>query len=138
MSPSTLPKTPVENWEHVRDEWVAAVEKLVQDAEAWSRKRDWALRRDPKTIRENGHGEYTVPRLLIHTVDGRLLLDPIYRDAVGATGLVELCVMPSYDSIKIVRFEDAWKMLPETGDGELILLTEASFLDTVSRLLKAQ
>jgi hypothetical protein len=136
MTPATLPKSPVENWEQVRDEWVAAVEKLIQDAEAWSKKQDWATRRDPKTLKEKGQGEYIVPRLLIHTIDGRLLLDPIARDVMGATGLVELCVMPSYDSIKIVRFEDGWKMLPEKGDGEFTPLTEETFLATVLRLLK--
>ena len=36
MEVSTLPRRPVENWEAVRDEWVAAVERIVDDAEAWA------------------------------------------------------------------------------------------------------
>ena len=36
MEVSTLPRRPVENWEAVRDEWVAAVERIADDAEAWA------------------------------------------------------------------------------------------------------
>ncbi len=137
MTPTTLPKKPVEKWEQVRDEWLDAVEKIMQDVEAWSRKQDWALRRDPKVVEEDEIGEYTVPRLLIHTIDGRLLFDPITPFVSGgSTGLIELCVMPSYDSIKIVRLEDGWKMLPEKGDGEFVPFTEETFVETVRRLLK--
>jgi hypothetical protein len=31
----------VENWEAERDEWVAAVERMVDDAEAWAREQSW-------------------------------------------------------------------------------------------------
>ncbi len=136
MSSSTLPKTPVENWEQVRDEWVAAVDKLLQDAEAWSKKQDWATRRDPKTVNEEEIGEYTVPRLLIHSIDGRLLLDPLTPFAGGgARGVVEFCVMPSYDWVRIIRDQDGWKILPEARSDELRPLTEASFVETARQLL---
>ena len=135
MTPTTMPKMPIENWEQVRDEWLAAIEKLMQDAEEWSRKQDWATRRDPKKIKERGLGEYIVPRLLIHSIDGRLLLDPMAGEVIGAKGRVELCVMPSYDSVVIARLDDGWKMLPQTGDGDLIPLTEETFVSTVRRLL---
>ena len=35
MSRTVLPTQAEENWEGVRDEWVAAVEQLVGDAEGW-------------------------------------------------------------------------------------------------------
>lgn len=76
MTPTSLPKRPVENWEQVRDEWVAAVEQLAAAAAAWAKKQDWAVRRDPKTITEDRLGSYTVPRLLIHAPEGRLSTRP--------------------------------------------------------------
>jgi hypothetical protein len=56
-----------EDWQQVRDEWIGAVEKLVEDAENWSKKQSWAVRRDMKSLTEESLGTYTVPRLLIHT-----------------------------------------------------------------------
>lgn len=137
MSSVALPKTPIENWEQVRDEWISAVDQLLRDAEQWSRKQDWATRRDPKTITEdeNGIGVYTVPRLLIHTIDGRLLLDPIARFVVGANGLVELCAMPSYDWARIVRTEKGWQLYTDKPDWVPQPWSEQVFLDTVRELI---
>src|SRR5262245_34097331 len=53
MSVDTLPRRPVENWEVVRDEWVAAVERIIDDAEAWAREQPWFVHRDRKTITED-------------------------------------------------------------------------------------
>src|SRR5262245_9886124 len=116
MTQSTLPRKPVENWEQVRDEWVAAVEQLVRDAETWSQGQGWAVRKEPKTITEDRLGSYTVPRLLIHASSGRLLLDPVARYIPGATGLVDLYVLPSYDPVLVPRSADGWHLLPG-GDG---------------------
>jgi len=33
-----LPTKPLENWQQIRDEWISAVEQLVEDAENWSQK----------------------------------------------------------------------------------------------------
>src|SRR4051812_12265359 len=103
MSQSTLPKTPVPNWEQVRDGWVEAVTHLVGDAERWSLKQDWSVRRVMKTIKEDRLGSYEVPQLLIQSTAGRLLLDPVACYIAGAAGLVDLFLMPSYDSVTIAR-----------------------------------
>ncbi len=137
MASSTLPVKPVENWEQVRDEWIAAVDALLRDAEAWSRKQDWAVRRDPKTITEDRLGQYTVPRLLIHGVEGRLLLDPVARFVVGATGLIDFCVLPSYDAVAIVRTETGWQMHPPGVDDPPRPWSEQAFVEMARELLRA-
>jgi hypothetical protein len=137
MASSTLPTKPVENWEQVRDEWVAAVESVVRDAEAWSKNQGWATRLDPKTIREDRLGEYTVPRLLIHTLDGRLLLVPVARYVGGADGRIDLFLMPSYDSVPITRTAGGWSIHP-TGDADDSRpWSEATFVETAQRLVAA-
>jgi hypothetical protein len=135
MSPSTLPTKPAENWEKVRDEWLAAVEQLVQDVEAWACKREWAVRRDVKTITEDRLGSYTVPRTLIHTPAGRLLLDPVARYVQGAQGLVDLYVLPSYDAVMIARNGNSWQLHTGGGNGTNRPWSEQAFEEIAGQLL---
>ncbi len=135
MTQSVLPTRAVENWEGVRDEWIVAVEQLVEDAEVWARKQDWAVRREAKTLREDRLGQYTVPRLLIHATAGRLLLDPVARYVPGAIGVVDLYVLPSYDAVMISRADDGWRLHPIVAEDVPQTWSEKSFVRTVLQLL---
>ena len=135
MTPSVLPVKAVENWEQVRDEWVAAVEQLVRDAEGWAQKQEWAVRRDVKTVREDRLGQYTVPRLLIHSTTGRLLLDPVVRYVPGAMGVVDLYVLPSYDSVMISRTDEGWHLHPIDPNGIPQAWSERAFVETAQQLM---
>ena len=135
MTQTVLPTKAVDNWEGIRDEWVASVEQLVGDAEVWARKQDWAVRRDAKTIQEDRLGQYTVPRLLIHATAGRLLLDPVARYVPGAMGAVDLYVLPSYDAVMISRADDGWRLHPIGADEIPQPWCEEAFVHTALQLL---
>lgn len=135
MTPAAPPTRPVENWEAVRDEWIAAVERLITDAETWANTQGWTTRRDPKTIAEEPLGPYVVPRLLIHRVDGRLLLDPVTRFVVGGLGLVDFCVLPSYDWVKVVRTPAGWQFHPADPNAPRRPWSEKAFLELAQELL---
>jgi hypothetical protein len=103
------PERPVENYEAVRDEWIAAVTALMDDAARWCDARDWDYRLQTKPMYESTLGSYELPRLLIHNGIGRVLLDPVARDVVGvAGGAVELLSVPDYDGRPIFRDESGW------------------------------
>lgn len=121
--------------EALRAEWLESVEAFIADAEAWSKKQGWATRRDPKTIDEESIGSYTVPRLLIHGVDGRLLLDPVTRFVVGGLGLVDFCVLPSYDWVKLVRTPAGWEFHPAQPDAPHRPWSEKAFVEVARELL---
>jgi hypothetical protein len=114
----TASRPPVENGEAERDEWVAAVEQVISDAETWATERHWFVHRSPKTITEDDTGPYEVPTLLIQAPAGRFILEPMGRYIVGATGEgryivgatgeIELSVYPSYESVLIVRNDAGW------------------------------
>ena len=106
----TLPRRPVENWEAERDEWIAAVEQVVSDAEAWATEQNWFVHRGPKAITESRIGTYEVPVLLIQAPAGRFVIDPIARYVIGALGKIEFCVFPSYYYVMIVRTEAGWQV----------------------------
>ena len=137
MAETAPPQKPVKNWEQIRDEWVAAVEQLVRETEAWAQAQGWATRRDPKEATEYRLGGYTVPQLLIHAPAGRLLLDPIARYVPGALGVVEFCALPSYDSLRLARTADGW-VLDSDNPGEAPRAwSEATFRDAALRLLES-
>jgi hypothetical protein len=135
MTQTVLPTKAVDNWEGIRDEWVASVEQLVGDAEIWAGKQDWAVRREAKSIREDRLGQYTVPRLLIQATAGRLLLDPVARYVPGVLGVVDLYVLPSYDAVMISRADDGWRLHPIGADDVPQPWSEETFVHTALQLL---
>ena len=135
MSIDTLSRHPVENWEVVRDEWVAAVERIMDDAEAWAQDQPWFVHRDRKTITEDRIGSYEVSVLMIRTPAARLILDPIARYVGGASGRIDLCVFPSYEDVLIVRTESGWHFatVPPTFNRPW---SKEAFLEIVAELAK--
>lgn len=134
MPETVQPRKPVENWEQVRDDWVAEVNRLVAEVEAWAGRHGWGTLRDDKAIAEDRIGTYRVPVLLIHTPKGRLLLSPEARYVVGADGLIDLNVYPSFDVlVSIVKAADGWRFKSaENGLGEPV--SEESFARAVREL----
>jgi hypothetical protein len=112
----TRPRHPEANGQAERDEWVAAVEQVVSDAEAWATEQHWFVHRGPKTITEGPIGSYEVPTLLIQAPAGRFVIDPIARYVIGALGEIDFCVHPSYYYVMIVRTDTGWQVRtnPET------------------------
>jgi hypothetical protein len=131
----TVSRPPAENGEAERDEWVAAVEQVISDAEAWATEQHWFVHRGPKTITENRIGTYEVPTLLIQATCGRFVLDPIARYVGGAKGRIDFCVHPSYDYVMIVRTDAGWHFVidPPTLDRPW---SKEAFLGIVPELAK--
>jgi hypothetical protein len=110
MSQSTVRQQASTNSEIERDAWLQEVETILQQAEEWSHKHEWATRRDTKTITEPPLGTYQAPVLLIHRPQGRLLLDPIARFVGGAEGRIDFCVYPSFDGIMLIKTGGHWQL----------------------------
>ena len=131
----TLPRRPVETYEEQRDDWVAAVEQVISDAEAWATEQHWFVHRGPKTITEDPIGSYEVPTLLIQAPAGRFVFEPMSRYIIGATGEIELSVFPSYHSVLIVRNDSGWHFVIDRPTLDRPWSKE-TFLEIVSELAK--
>ena len=119
-------------------EWQEALDLFMKDAEDWSHQRDWGVKRDVKRMEEEILGVYDAPRLLIHTLENqRFFLDPAGRHIVSASGRVDLCMIPSYDSLGIVRDEKGWYVRSELRPESKRPWTRAVFYKTMDRLAKA-
>jgi hypothetical protein len=100
-------------------EWLARLSALVNEVEAWGRALGWATRRIEKPMEDSRIGKYRAPSLLMQEGTDRVLLEPIARSAPGTEGVVDLYLMPAYDDIASIYFEEGgWQlhyMLPGTG-----------------------
>jgi len=134
---STLSQPPPVR-EAERASWIAELKSILDQAEQWSRRQDWTVRRDSKPITEPMLGTYTVPVLLIHTPQGRLILDPIGREIVGAHGRIDLCVMPSYDPMPLVKGENGWEFWSPKSQSTAGSWKEADFVAVAKQLLQEE
>lgn len=133
MQIQTPPRKPVDDWEAKRDEWVAAIEGLFAEVEAWARKEEWLVQRTRKTVDEDRLGSYEVPVLTLQTPTGPVILDPIARYIIGAEGRVDLCAFPSFESAIIVRTDGHWRFasVPPSADRPW---SKEAFLEIALRL----
>jgi hypothetical protein len=132
------PHSPIENWQEIHDEWVAEAQRLIQEASTSAEKRGWAVKRDQKNITEEVIGTYEAPSLLIHTPKGRLLFEPIARYVLGAEGRFDFCVMPSYDSIPLVKTDNGWVFYTTSRMDLNLPWSEQAFETVAVELLKEQ
>jgi hypothetical protein len=132
------PRRPAENWQQKLDAWIAEVGEIIRQARVWAEKRGWAAREDQKVITEEVIGTYQAPTLLVHTPQGRLLLDPVARYVLGADGRLDFCVMPSYDSVQLVKSDGAWAFYSTSRNDLLLPWSEEAFEKVALELLKLQ
>lgn len=117
-----------------RDNWVAQLEQLVADAEAWSEEQDWLVERERKPISESLLGTYTAPALKIRRSDAVLLLEPFARDVVGAFGCVDFSVFPSFERVMVVLTSRGWKFAAPEKKGFQGAWSKRNFLRIADEL----
>lgn len=119
-----------------KSEWLAALDQLLKDCEGWSRHQGWEAKRDAKEITDDFLSRYEAPVLLIHSPQGRLLVDPVARYTVGGEGRVDLCVMPSFESAWMARDGSTWSIQADFGDRSSHPLSEETFIGTAKALIQ--
>src|SRR5437588_12250590 len=98
----------------MREEWVDAVCRLVDDVEGWAAEKGWKTRRVEREINEQAIGRYTVPGLEIDVPEYRegAVLQPIARVVSGGAGRVDLSAWPTMWRVLLMRDAD----MPERAD----------------------
>ena len=132
----TVPHPSQENSEAQRDEWIAAVEQIITDAEAWAAEQHWFVHRGPKTIADEPIGPYEVPTLLIQAPAGRFVLEPMGRFVGGGVmGRIDFSVFPSYEYMMVIGTEAGWQF--ETNPRSVVRpWSKSTFLEVVSELAR--
>jgi hypothetical protein len=126
----------------MRLNWLQLPSDLMDSAERWGKELDWSTRRIEKEMKDAEIGDYQAPALLLQKELTRALLEPVGRSAPGAEGVVDLYLLPGYDDIATLYYQDGhWEvhyLAPETPKGMDLRLAEARPLSkaTLRRVLE--
>lgn len=120
MPTSKKPQVAEPSPEQIRDEWLARLHELIEQVQAWAEELGWSTRIIDKRMRDiDGLGAYDAPALLLQQETTRSLLEPLAHSTPGSAGVVEFYVMPAYDDIAKLYYEDGeWKLYyayPDVG-----------------------
>ena len=99
----------------IREDWLAASNALLDEAEGWAKGQEWPTRRFSRQITEDFVGKYELDRLIYSAEGAQLALIPVGRFVPGTDGMLDLAVMPAYDSMNVIRRKRHWSIEPLPG-----------------------
>jgi hypothetical protein len=123
--------------EAVLPAWKTDLDLLLSQVQSWCEEQDWSHKRQPKEVSERLLGPYEVEQLRFHTGQAGFMLDPAARFVPGALGLVDLCILPTLDSVIIPRTEEGWVLqIERPGNVQVMPWGPEQFGNAVSELAK--
>jgi hypothetical protein len=122
-----------------RQQWVQAVRSFCDDVTAWSTSQDWHVVREELSLTEESLGSYTVPTLTIQTRHGTVVVEPVGRLVMGATGRIDLFAYPTLFRVMLLRSprDGGWRIRTDSGIFLRQAWGEGTFLDLVADLTGA-
>jgi hypothetical protein len=72
----------------------------------WTEGSGWRTRVIEKSMKDSVLGQYKAPAMLLQRETVEVILDPVGRFAPGTDGVVDLYLLPAYDDIASLYFED--------------------------------
>ena len=125
-----------------RDQFQNRVKALVEQVQEWVEPHEWVTKPYMKKMRDVDNQVYLIPALFLQKGPIRVLLDPLAYDVPGAEGIVDLYLMPTYDDLASLYFEDAaWRIHyafpPDPKETHSVVETKALPLseETVNQVL---
>jgi hypothetical protein len=117
------------------NEWLEAQEQMVREAEEAAKEKGWYVEKEQKKLQESLLGEYRAPRLRIRTPFKEVLLDPIARFGSGRQGIVDLVVMPTYETAYLLTLKAGrWHIVPTEGAARRKPFTRKTLVNTINRV----
>jgi len=101
----------------VREEWVAACERLISQIETWATELNWSTHRADILLDERETGPYTVPTVRVR-LPGRaeIHVTPIARGIPGGNGRVDMESWPSLHRVRFIRRDgDTWEAITDSN-----------------------
>jgi hypothetical protein len=91
--------------------WQQRLRELLDQVAQWAQESDWATREVKFKLKEVDAGSYTAPGLLMQKDSIKIMVEPIGSGAPGADGVVDLYLMPEYDDVASMYFENGvWNL----------------------------
>jgi hypothetical protein len=93
------------------DQFVSRVNELVESTRRWVEPHEWVTKPYPKKMRDEDRNAFEAAALFLQKGPVRVLLDPVSFDVPGAEGLVDIYLMPTYDDMASLYFENGeWRI----------------------------
>jgi hypothetical protein len=125
------------DWERRRDDWLAKLRELMDSIKTWAEQRHWFVHEQEKIIEEDHLGRYTVPTLFIQAPSGKIHVEPIGCDIIGAQGRVDIESFPSLNRLLLILVNDEWKIKTDSRIDWPEPWSEQSFVNLVHALTSA-
>lgn len=125
------------NWNDRRDDWLAQLRDLMDSIKGWAEQRRWFVDEQEKTVDEDHIGRYTVPTLFIQAPGGKIHVDPIGCNIIGAQGRVDIESFPSLNRLLLVLVEGHWKIKTDSRVDWPEPWSETAFIKLVDALTSA-
>jgi hypothetical protein len=120
----------------IQREWLADVDRLLNDAADWCQQSGWQFKKLQKRLKDRFLGEYELRQLIFIVDTNQFLLDPIARFVSGGSGLVDLAVLPAYETVMIVKAGNRWYVHDEASGQPRREWSKQAFVDAVFALGK--
>lgn len=91
-----------------REEWLSAVRELTEQIKIWCAREGWLVDEHPRRIEEESLGSYEASELFVKAPGGRVTVEPVAGDIVGADGRVDICAFPSFARMLLIRRDGRW------------------------------
>lgn len=110
---STIEQVP--DVEQVRADWLAAVDRLLEDIIKWSSEQGWPVRVQDKEIQEKLLGSYHVRQVEVDTPEGVIVAEPVAQSVVRAHGRVDLYAWATRHKVRLLRQGHEWIVRTDSG-----------------------
>jgi hypothetical protein len=116
-------------------EWIKAQENMLKEAAEAAEAQGWYVERDEKEVSESLLGTYKAPRLRIKSLDREVVLNPIACFGSGRQGIVDLVVLPTYETAYYVLFKNGrWNIASSQGTFHRRPFNRKTLINTINRL----
>jgi hypothetical protein len=126
------------DWESERETWVKSVRDLCSRILQWSEEQHWSVHEDRKQVTESRLGTYELPTLMVQAPSGRVHVDPIGRDIVGAHGRVDVFAWPTLHRMLLVRDNGGWQLKTDSSIEWPRRWGKRAFVELVNILTRAE
>ena len=118
--------------------WLGAQRAMMGDAAAAAEGEGWYVERDEKVVTESLLGQYKAPRLTIRTDTKGVVLEPIAFFGSGRRGVVDLILLPAYETKCLVTFQDGrWELISPNGRMHRRPFSASAFVNAITHLRTA-
>lgn len=124
-------------WVAKKEAWIIQVQELCAEVKKWAQDESWSVHEDFKKISEDHIGSYKVPCLILQSPQGRVHIDPIGCNIVGADGRVDIFTFPGLNRMLLIRIGDHWELQTDARVAWSKSWSKETFVDIVKALAAA-